>query len=325
MRYAIDEIEQDGFRTIRLADRAADLHVSIAPEIGNNAFEMLHHGHDFLWRPEQSLRSLRDKKLLFGIPFLAPWANRLDQDRYWINCKPYLINRDLGNIREDPNNQPIHGLMLFEPWEVESASADNTGAQLICRYDFTTKPASMAQFPFAHQLEMTHTVRDGRLHVSVRMISQSTEPLAVSIGFHPYFRLPETSRENWALDVPARTRLALNQNNIPTGEKIAISPERLSLQGVYPDDVFTDLVRNGGRHAEVNACCGNTGIRVGFGPKYSVAVVYAPRNRDFICIEPMTAITNAFNLAHAGGYEGLQHIAPRGTWEEEFWVEPSMP
>ena len=117
MRYTIDEIEQDGFRTIRLADQEADLCVSVAPEIGNNAFEMLHRGHDFLWRPEASLSSLREKKLLFGIPFLAPWANRLDQDRYWVNRTPYLINRELGNIREDPRNQPIHGLLIFEPWE----------------------------------------------------------------------------------------------------------------------------------------------------------------------------------------------------------------
>ena len=104
MRYTVDEIEQDGFRTIRLADQEADLRVSVAPEIGNNAFAMLHRGHDFLWRPEASLSSLREKKLLFGIPFLAPWANRLDQDRYWVNRTPYLINRELGNIREDPRN-----------------------------------------------------------------------------------------------------------------------------------------------------------------------------------------------------------------------------
>jgi len=325
MRYAIDEIEQDGFRTIRLADREADLSVSIVPEIGNNAFEMLHRGHDFLWRPEPSLHSIRDKKLLFGIPFLAPWANRLDQDRYWINGKPYLINRQLGNIREDPSNQPIHGLMLFEPWEVETASADNSCAKLICRYDFTARPEFLAQFPFAHQLEMTHTIRDGRLHVSVRITSQSAEPIAVSVGFHPYFTLPKTNREDWAVDVPARTHLMLSKDKIPTGERTVVSSEKLWLKGIHLDEVYTDLVRNGGSATEVKACCGSTGIRVGFGPKYSVAVVYAPQERDFVCIEPMAAITNAFNQAHAGGYEGLQYIAPRGSWEEEFWVEPTLP
>jgi aldose 1-epimerase len=324
MRYTVDEVDQDGFRVIRLADREADLCVSVAPEVGNNAFEMIHRSKNFLWRPEPSLRSLRDKKLLFGIPFLAPWANRLDQDRYWINSKPYLINRELSNIREDPNNQPIHGLLLFEPWEVESVAAGDTGAKLVCRYDFTGRPAVMAQFPFAHQLKMTHTVHGGRLHVSVRIINQSMESLAVAIGFHPYFTLPETSREDWVVDLPARTHLTLNKTNLPTGGKTAVPCERLSLKGVYPDDVFTDLARNGSQHVEINACSGKTGIRVGFGSKYSVAVLYAPQHRDFICIEPMAAITNAFNLAHAGKYDGLQQITPRGSWEEGFWVEPSI-
>ena len=324
MRYTIDEIEQDGFRTIRLADQEADLCVSVAPEIGNNAFEMLHRGHDFLWRPEASLSSLREKKLLFGIPFLAPWANRLDQDRYWVNRTPYLINRELGNIREDPRNQPIHGLLIFEPWEVESASADAAGARLACRYDFTARPKFMAQFPFAHQLEMTHTVRDGRLHVSVRITSQSDEPSAVAVGFHPYFTLPNTNRDDWAIEVPALTHLALNNDKIPTGERTVVSNGRLWLRGIHLDDVYTDLVRNGTQHAEIKASCGNTGIRVGFGPKYSVAVVYAPEGRDFICIEPMAAITNAFNMAHAGSYEELQYIAPQGRWEEEFWIKPAL-
>lgn len=324
MRYAIDEMQRDGFRTIRLADREADLCVSIVPEIGNNAFEMLYRGHDFLWRPDASLSALRDRKLLFGIPFLAPWANRLDQDQYWINRKPYLINRQLGNIREDAFNQPIHGLMLFEPWRVEDAFADDVCAKLTCGYDYTANAQFMAQFPFAHQLAMTHTLRDGRLHVSVRMTSQSEEPIAVAVGFHPYFTLPNTSRDDWAIDIPARMHLTLNKDKIPTGERTAVSNERLPIKDIHLDDVYTDLVRNGSRHAEITACCGDVGIRVGFGPKYPVAVVFAPQNRDFVCIEPMAAITNAFNLAHAGSYQGLQYIPPRGSWEEEFWAEPEL-
>jgi aldose 1-epimerase len=63
-------------------------------------------------------------------------------------------------------------------------------------------------------------------------------------------------------------------------------------------------------------------------------VIYAPRpqagrggspaaSRNFICFEPMAAITNAMNLAHKGGYKELQSVAPGGTWEERFWVRAS--
>jgi aldose 1-epimerase len=37
----------------------------------------------------------------------------------------------------------------------------------------------------------------------------------------------------------------------------------------------------------------------------------------------MTAITNAFNLAHAGLYQGLQSIPPGQHWVESFWIRPS--
>ena len=65
---------------------------------------------------------------------------------------------------------------------------------------------------------------------------------------------------------------------------------------------------------------GRERLTVSYGPKYTVAVVYAPRGQEFICFEPMAAITNAFNLAHDGTYTELQSIAPGGTWGESFWL-----
>src|ERR1035437_1297233 len=50
---------------------------------------------------------------LCGVPFLAPWANRLDGDAYWANGKRYLLNPNLGNVRRDGNQKPIHGLLGF--------------------------------------------------------------------------------------------------------------------------------------------------------------------------------------------------------------------
>src|ERR1039457_1779507 len=65
---------------------------------------------------------------------------------------------------------------------------------------------------------------------------------------------------------------------------------------------------------------GRERLTVAYGPKYSVAVVYAPRGQDFLCFEPMSAITNAFNLAHDGLYQELQSVAPGVTWKESFWM-----
>jgi aldose 1-epimerase len=37
----------------------------------------------------------------------------------------------------------------------------------------------------------------------------------------------------------------------------------------------------------------------------------------------MSAITDAFNQAHAGVYGELQSIPPGGRWRESFWIVPS--
>jgi len=64
-------------------------------------------------------------------------------------------------------------------------------------------------------------------------------------------------------------------------------------------------------------------ISVIYGPKYTEAVVYAPPGRPFICFEPMSTITDGFNLAQAGVYKELQSIPPGGVWRESFRIVAS--
>ena len=53
-----------------------------------------------------------------------------------------------------------------------------------------------------------------------------------------------------------------------------------------------------------------------------MAVVYAPTGdgQEFLCFEPMSGITNAFNLAHRGMYDALPQIAPGGAWEAIYRI-----
>jgi aldose 1-epimerase len=84
------------------------------------------------------------------------------------------------------------------------------------------------------------------------------------------------------------------------------------------DNVFTGLTG-----AEWSVEGKKQKIAVKFGPKFPVAVVYAPKGGSFICFEPMASETNAFNLTHAGKDASLQTIAPGGSWSESFFVTPS--
>jgi len=323
--YTATKAITDGFEIVRLAGSAHATEVSIVPSIGNIAYTMSVHGKNVLWFPFKSLSDMKSKPALCGVPFLEPWANRLDQDAFYANGKKYLLNPELGNIRRDPNNRPIHGLLMFSPyWKVTRLEADDHSARVTSRLEFWRYPDLMAQFPFAHAVEMTYRLAGGSLEVETLLENQSSEPMPVAVGYHPYFQVPDTPRDQWKVHVAAREHLELSPQLTPTGARTPMMlPDPAPLATTQLDDVFTNLVRGKDDRAEFWVESGIRKISVLYGPKYTVAIVYAPPGKDFICFEPMSAITNAFNLAHAGVYKELQSIPVGGTWRESFWIVPS--
>lgn len=318
--YSVKRGLVDGVEVVELSDAATRTEVTIVPSLGNLAYEMKVNGKNVFWTGKP-LGELKAKPSQCGNPFLAPWANRLDQEAFHANGKKYLLNTGLGNVGRDGNGNPIHGLLTFSPlWKVVQEEANGDAARVTSRLEFWRYPDLMAQFPFAHTIEMTYRLAAGRLQVETVLQNHATEPMPVAIGFHPYFRLHDSPRDKWKVHLAAKEHLLLSRLLIPTGErKPAAFPDPVSLAGTQLDDVFTGLEPN----AEFWVQGEREKISVIYGPKYTVAVVYAPAGRDFICFEPMSAVTNAFNLAHAGIYKELQTVPPGGAWRESFWIAPS--
>jgi len=312
---------------VHLDDRKADVTVSILPAAGNIAFEMKVKGKNAFWFPFASAEEFRKKPALCGNPLLAPWANRLDENGFYAGGKKYSLNLGLGNVRLDAFQHPIHGLLLFaSDWTVVEHSAGSGSAWVTSRLDFARRPEWLAQFPFAHSIEMTYRLQDGALEVSTRVDNRSAETMPLSLGYHPYFQVHDAPRDDWTVGLAAGSQWVLNKELLPTGEtrpirEVVANPASVPLRGMALDHVLGDL----GANATFWVKGKTQKIEVVYGPKYPVAVVYAPtgQNRDFICFEPMTGITNAFNLAHRGVYKQLQTIPAGGSWQESFWIRPS--
>jgi aldose 1-epimerase len=297
--------------TIELEDTAHHTVVAVASSAGNLTRTMTVNGRNLLGP--------------LGIPFLAPWANRLDEQGFYANGKHYALNMDLGNVR---GAHPIHGFLSAAVWTVVESRADSQSAWVTSRLEFFRRPEWMAQFPFAHTIEMVHRLHDGALEISVAVNNLSAEPMPVSIGFHPYFQLTAVPRDEWTIGLAARTEWQLSPDKIPTGQTVPIASRfadaaNAPLREHDLDHVFADLIRDASGNATMTVRGGSQRIDVVFGPNYHAAVVYAPKGRDFICFEPMAAITDALNLSYRGLYADLQSIPPGGTWKESFWVRPS--
>jgi aldose 1-epimerase len=314
----------DGIEIVRLTDPGSGIEVRVAPGLGNNSYEMTAGGKQVFWSPYKSLKEFAAKPSHLGNPLLWPWANRIDGTSYWVNGKKYTLNLELGNVRPGPNNTPIHGLLIYtNRWKVLRAAAARDGAAVTSRIEFHRYPDWMAQFPFAHNVEMTYSLRGGALEVLTRIENISAEPMPVCLGYHPYFQITDAPRAAWKVKLAAREKLVLSQRLIPTGERMPVTETGpFALEDKVVDNVYVSLDRDADGFARFWVAGEKQKITVEYGPKYSTAVVYAPKGRDLICFEPMSGITNAFNAAQAGWYRDLQSIPAGEAWQEVFRVRP---
>jgi aldose 1-epimerase len=155
--------------------------------------------------------------------------------------------------------------------------------------------------------------------------------MPVAIGFHPYFQLTDSPREEWRLSVAAKTHWLLDSNILPTGQtepitRILPDPKHVLVKDVTLDDIFTDLERDDRGRATMSLIGRTQRVDVLVGPKFKTILVLSRPNNGSrgptVAFEPMAAITNALNLAQKGLYKDLQSIEPGGTWQESFWIRP---
>jgi aldose 1-epimerase len=281
-RYAVSRTGD----VVTLEDHALQTHVSVLTSVGNIAFDMTVKGQKILRWPFASVDEFKARPTMSGIPFLGPWANRLDEQAFYANGRRYPFDLTLGNIRGGAI--PIHGfLTTTTEWRVVDATADAESASVTSRLEFR-QPAWIKQWPFPHTIDMTYRLHDGALEVRTAICNESGEPMPVAIGYHPYFQLTDSPRDAWTLGV-----------------------------------VFDDLIRDADGRATMTVVGKSQRIDVVLGPNYRATVIWAPKPGEFICIEPMAGITDALNLAHKGIYKDLQSITPSGTWQEAFEIRPS--
>ena len=151
------------------------------------------------------------------------------------------------------------------------SKADDAARWVTSRLEFSRQPAWMKQWPFrAHDRD--HLRLAGRaLEVRTTITNIGAEPMPVAIGFHPYFKLTDSPRDEWTIAVGARTRWLLAANKLPTGETEPIerlfpNPQAARAQGLQP-----------GR------CVRRSGARCG-GPRHDVGdrEVAAARRRRWV-------------------------------------------
>jgi aldose 1-epimerase len=277
----LDRMPEGQLEAVALAD--GDLRAVFVPAAGMIGCSLQHRGEELLVQ-RGGLDAWRGTGRSFGLPLLHPWANRLRDWRYATAGRAVTIDRSRGIVRADENDLPIHGaLAAAEDWDLVDAGADERSAWLAAALDYGRRDDRLSVFPFPHRLELELRLAGDALTITTTVVpADDVVPLA--FGWHPWLSLPGVPRPEWELSQPARVAIALDNRNLPTGERTEVPAERASLgdraldtHSAVPEDA-TYVLAGGGRR-----------IAVEWDGGYRYAQVFAPTTLDVACVEPMMA------------------------------------
>jgi galactose mutarotase-like enzyme len=285
---------------------AGDLEAVFLPDHGMLGASLRHREVELLGRVED-LEAASAKGSTAGIPFLHPWANRLADPRYRISGRQVELDLSSPLLHLDEHGLPMHGVPWSRlRWEVTEARRDFVTARL----EWSAREL-LTIFPFRHRVELTAIIRPDGLTLETTLAAGSDGPVPVSFGFHPYLRLPRLSRANWHLELPEMRKLVLDARGIPNGDEESFAGFNGQLGENSFDDGFALLQE---RTSFSLAGCGYT-VGMEFPEGYHYAQVFAPKGRDYIALEPMTAPTSALTTGH-----GLRFVGEDGQFRAVFRI-----
>jgi aldose 1-epimerase len=295
----------------------------IAPDLGFNCFDFQARVGDEtvpVIDASPQFADGKEKPSGHGIPILFPFPNRIRGGRFSWSGQDYEV---LPSNASFHSGNAIHGFCLDRPWRIISRGPDFAVGVFQLSRD---APDRLAYWPADFRIEVRYSLRSCALRAEILIVNPSADPLPWGLGTHPYFKLPLSAKSRSSrclILAPASQEWEL-VDCLPTGRRLPISESKDLRDGEYfdllkLDDVFTGL--GDGPTVECGILDEQAGLQITqrFPAAFRELVVYTPPNRDAICLEPYTCVTNAVNLEPGdvdAGWRVLESGAEFRTWIE---------
>ncbi|MDF3942309.1 aldose 1-epimerase [Achromobacter denitrificans] len=216
---------------------------------------------------------------------LAPYANRIRDGVFTFNGARHVLPSLSGRPHA------IHGASLYQAWRVRDQAEDCVDLVL-------DQPAGMLGWPWPFECVQRYRLDARGLRVALAIVNLGDTPMPFGLGLHPYFtaqRVTLHARRLWPADA----------DGLPTGSQVGHVRElRRSAEGCD-----TYLSQWEGR-ATLHWPDGHE-LALHADPAFAHLVVYTAPGSDFLCVEPVTNVADAFNLAAAGDTRtGMRVLEP---------------
>jgi aldose 1-epimerase len=222
---------------------------------------------------------------------LVPYSNRIASGRLAFDGRTYSIARNFG---DHPHS--IHGLGWQRPWSV--AAHNGRSALLVLEHAAAGAEASSWPWPFRATQSFALDVNAGTatLTAKIAITNTGSAPFPFGLGFHPFFPRTAATELGFHADAIWETDATqLPTTRAPVGDTRSFDPPRV-VGDVVLDNVFTGW--NG--VATLVDPTRRIAVTLDADRAASFVVVYVPAGRDFLAVEPVTHMTDAFNRAATG-------------------------
>jgi len=226
---------------------------------------------------------------------LVPFSNRIRDGRFRFGGRAVVLPAN-----RPPERHSIHG----HGWQTRWTPLDVSASTALLEYRHAA-----GAWPWAYRASQRFVVTPASLTVELTLSNESDGPMPAGLGWHPYF--PRTPRTTLTAVVGAMWRT--DDEAMPTA--LVPPPATADLTGgVTADRVALDNCFAGWRRrAVIEWRESRTRLTMTATPPLDFLVVYTPADRPYFCVEPVSHVTDAFNLAAAGRTDAGVHALPAGA------------
>ena len=239
-----------------------------------------------------------------GIYPLLPYSNRIAHARVRVQGEEV-------RLQPHPDALPhsLHGTAHLQPWTLEH----HDGASAVLVLD--AAPSLAWPWRYTGRLEIALTPAALRMRIAVRNAGMGVMP--AGIGLHPYFRHDPQVQ----LGYGATTWWASTPDFLATESRPLAADEVFRPARELPAGGLTHYLGGWDGRADLGLP-GGARLRIQADPVFQHLVVHRPDNLAYLCLEPVSHVTDGFNLAARGvAGTGTRLLAPGETLAGEMQFE----
>lgn len=223
---------------------------------------------------------------------LAPWSNRIRDAKFQFQGKMYPLRVNMND------GTAIHGDTYDRPWQVVEA----TEKQLTLRFD--SQEFDDMNYPFAFSAVADYRLEGSTFIMSITLTNEDTKSIPAGFGHHPYFARWPGGKDNTAqLTIPCEKSYRLTQAlpeeaASPIEAKLDFREPRSLDTTPFLDDLLTGRLNDD--PIRIHYPAWGMALEITSDSIFEHVVVYAPEEKDFFAVEPVTNCNDGFNLYEQG-------------------------